>query len=156
MIHPGRVVKFMMNENLDFKTIDSVLLVATEIVLPSVDVISDLLLISQLVNTDTIKLNIITVNGSTHYECYYDSNNQAECLNMQTYGCLMLLPILLSTALLIPNWWKSEKNARNRLRSFPFLLCQFWPQYRAARILWWKYKKIHSILRYTVETTSEV
>ena len=84
MIHPGRVVKFMMNENLDFKTIDSVLLVATEIVLPSVDVISDLLLISQLINTDTIKLNIITVNGSTHY---------SSLINQVLFSCKICLSL---------------------------------------------------------------
>ena len=106
----------------EFTHFDAFLLVLTEIVLPTTDVITDLLLIFQL-------------HKPTDGYCV---NN---CFNYATFGNLMIIPLILSTFLLIPHWWQREKSNKQKLLTGPLVLFQCWPQYRALRILWLKYKK---------------
>ena len=96
------------------------LLIMTEIVLPSVDVISDLLLIFKLT-------------------LYDDERNND--FNYNTIGYMMIIPLVLSTMLLVPHWWKQERILKIRLLTAPLLLLQCWPQYRAFRILWLRFIK---------------
>ena len=53
----------------------------------------------------------------------------------------MIIPLILSTFLLVPQWWKNEGTNKHKLVTAPLLLLQIWPQYRALRILWLKYIK---------------
>jgi hypothetical protein len=42
---------------------------------------------------------------------------------------------------LLPHWWQIEKTGCNRLKTFPLMVAQVWPQYRVANILYlglWK------------------
>ena len=52
----------------------------------------------------------------------------------------MLAPILIMTIFTLRQWWRLEKSW-NRLRTLPLVVFQFFPQYRALRILYlglWK------------------
>ena len=122
-----------MESKIEFTNFDALLLVLTEIVLPSTDVISDLLLIIQLTTymEDETEPDYI-------YNCSRDDIN---CLNFNTLGYMMIIPLILSTFLLVPQWWKNEGTKKHKLVTVPLLLLQIWPQYRALRILWLKYIK---------------
>ena len=108
-----------MEANDELAVFNPFLLMLTEIVLPSVDVISDLLLIFKLT--------------------LYDERN--DDFNYNTIGYMMIIPLVLSTMLLVPHWWKQERILKIRLLTAPLLLLQCWPQYRAFRILWLRYIK---------------
>jgi hypothetical protein len=61
-------------------------------------------------------------------------------LRVRRYGYAMLAPILLMTFFSLRQWWRLEKIG-NRLRTLPLVFMQFFPQYRALRILYlglWK------------------
>ena len=115
---PKYTLTAKMESKSDFTNFDACLLILTEIVLPSTDVISDLLLIIQLT----------TYIGS-------------DLDDLKTLGYMMIIPLILSTILLVPHWWKNERSIKHKLLTLPFLILQFWPQYRVFRILWLKYIK---------------
>ena len=48
-------------------------------------------------------------------------------------GILMIIPVIFSTLLMIPHWWKNEKEWWKKL--FTFIFIPVYPQYRALRIL---------------------
>ena len=48
-------------------------------------------------------------------------------------GILMIIPVIFSTLLMIPHWWKNEKKWWRKLLTFIFI--PVYPQYRALRIL---------------------
>ena len=56
------------------------------------------------------------------------------------FALISAIPILIHILFLIPHWWKMEGIDGNRLKTFPLLLLQFWPQYRILRLLWKKSK----------------
>ena len=116
-----------MEEHLDFTYIDALLLVITENVLPSADVISDVLLINQLI---TVKQNF-TSNACQSYNC----------IDFNLYGYLMIIPLIVSTLLMLPQWWRYEGSNKSRILTLPLVLLQCWPQSRAVRILWLHYVK---------------
>ena len=139
-----------MEGNAEFTHFNALLLVLTEIVLPTVDVISDVLLIIQLTTYDVDIKSCPT--------------NDPYCMNYNTLGYLMMIPLSLSIILFIPHWWKEERTRKMRLLTAPLLLLQCWPQYRALRILWLKYKKKNvqlcieelSVIKGTVGTIGEL
>ena len=55
---------------------------------------------------------------------------------IRRYGYAMLAPILLMTIFSIRQWWRLEKSKRNQLLTFPLVVLQLFPQYRAIRILY--------------------
>ena len=67
----------------------------------------------------------------------------------------ILSPIFLSTIFTLFHWWKIESKSLKQLMStLPLVICQFWPQYRAIRMLYlglwkqdstWEYE--HHILK---------
>ena len=120
-----------MKDNGEFTHFDAFLLILTEIVLPSVDVISDLLLIIQLTTYEYVPT-------SEYDNC---NNPTYNCLDYNTLGFMMMIPLILSTILMIPHWWKNEETRKQKGLTAPLLLLQCWPQYRALRILWLKYFK---------------
>ena len=122
---PKYTLTAKMESKSDFTNFDACLLILTEIVLPSTDVISDLLLIIQL-----------TTYIESETQCY-----DVNCLDLNTLGYMMIIPLILSTILLVPHWWKNERSIKHKLLTLPFLILQFWPQYRVFRILWLKYIK---------------
>ena len=61
-------------------------------------------------------------------------------LRVRRYGYAMLVPILIMTIFTLRQWWRLEKSW-NRLWTLPLVVFQFFPQYRALRILYlglWK------------------
>ena len=57
------------------------------------------------------------------------------------FGIAIISPVIISTLLTLLQWWNIEANTKNRLVTFPIVLCQCWPQYRSMRILYfglWK------------------
>jgi len=52
------------------------------------------------------------------------------------FGFAILSPVLLSTIFVLVHWWKTESNLKNKLITLPLVICQIWPQYRIARILY--------------------
>ena len=58
-----------------------------------------------------------------------------EDLRVRRYGYAMLAPILLMTIFSLRQWWRLEKSW-NRLQTLPLVFMQFFPQYRALRILY--------------------
>ena len=119
-----------MESKRDFTNFDACLLILTELVLPLTDVISDLLLISQL----TTYIEPITQSN-------YCSSGNVNCIDLKTLGYLMIIPLLLSTILLVPHWWKNERSIKHKLLTVPLLILQFWLPTLALRILWLKYSK---------------
>ena len=120
-----------MESKSDFTNFDACLLILTEIVLPSTDVISDLLLIIQLT----------TYKESEAESKYCSRADEINCFDLNTLGYMMIIPLILSTILLVPHWWKNERSKKHKLLTILLLILQFWPQYRVFRILWLKYIK---------------
>ena len=119
-----------MESKSDFTNFDACLLILTEIVLPSTDVISDLLLIIQL-----------TTYIESEFRCGTNALYNVNCLDLKTLGYMMIIPLILSTILLVPHWWKNERSIKHKLLTVPLLILQFWLPTLALRILWLKYSK---------------
>ena len=96
---------------------ETFMIVATKIMLPTVDVFTDL-------NT------IIRV------FMYPKEYNRAAKLHAVGYA--MVCVLVLSWIMTIPHFLRVEKTLRQRLKALPFLLLPggCWPQYRGLRLLW--------------------
>ena len=92
------------------------------ILLPSWDVYSDIFFSYTMFNTP-------------HKRWNYETRSY-EILGTHTkFGTVILIPVLVSTLFTLPHWWKLEGNWRQRLKTFPLVLVQFWSQYRVLRVL---------------------
>ena len=60
------------------------------------------------------------------------------------FGSALLTPLTLSFIFLFPHWWRTEKTKRRRLMTFPILIFQLWPQYRALQLMitLWKNREL--------------
>ena len=71
-------------------------------------------------------------------------DNEGEFYNHKYFAMSMLFPVILSTLFVIPHWWKQEKPKGRLLKTLPFVIFQFYPQYKMAEILYlglWKTDK---------------
>ena len=50
--------------------------------------------------------------------------------------------LILSFLMMIPHFLQAEKSWKQRLATFLLLFLQIWPQYRAARILWFAFVRV--------------
>ena len=91
------------------------MIMATKIMLPTVNVFTDL-------NT------IIRV------FMYPKEYNRAAKLHAVGYA--MVCVLVLSWIMTIPHFLRVEKSWRQRLKGLPFLMLSSWPQYRGFRLLW--------------------
>ena len=78
--------------------------------------------------------------AGTQYYYYNHSTRSGEYApivptEQPIYGLMTLLPVLISFTLTAIHWYNTEEKSQ-RLRTFPLLLAQIWPQYRTGRILW--------------------
>ena len=96
---------------------DALMIVATKIVLPTMDIITDILTIE----------NVLTITSYQNIE------------NIYTIGYLMVFFVLLSYVMVLPSFFRVEKTGKQRLKALPFLLFSSWPQYRGMRLLYWAY-----------------
>ena len=100
------------------------------LVMPSVDQGSDYYEAGILINHE---------HECRHRDCdssLTEEEMQSEELRISRYGYAMLVPIILMTICSLRQWWRLEKGKYQRLLTFPLVLLQLYPQYRAVRILY--------------------
>ena len=95
----------------------ALMLIVFNILLPSFDIYSDLAFSSSLL--------------SGTYEPYDDR----QAVKHPIFGSIMLVPIILATLFIIPQWLKRENTALKRILTFPIVVCQFWPQWQVIKVL---------------------
>ena len=100
------------------------------VILPSVDQGSDYYTIATLID----------YGFECHSRCVQRDQEDEEDSRVRSYGYAMIAPILLMTIFSLRQWWRLEKIG-NRLRTLPLVFMQFFPQYRALRILYLGLKK---------------
>ena len=59
-----------------------------------------------------------------------------EIERVKKYGYAMLAPIVLMTIISIRQWMSLEKGFKNLILTFPLVILQVYPQYRALRVLY--------------------
>ena len=100
---------------------DVVAILAFKILLPTIDIITDILtIVAVLTFTDP---GVNAKDLSTFY----------------IIGYLMIFFFLLSFILTIPAYWRTESSKTQKIKALPFLLLCSWPQYRGLRLLWWAF-----------------
>ena len=96
-------------------------LLMTKFVLPTVDVCTDILTIEEI-------LSIEPKFASQHM------------LHQVAY--VMIGFLVLSFLMMIPHYLRAEKSWKQRLATILLLFLQIWPQYRAARLLWFAFIQV--------------
>ena len=117
-----------------FTHFDALVTFGTGVLLPSADVYSDIGLSVKLLNKscDEYKTDYRKDPCSKSWvERRVESQNRS--------GRIIWIPIIISLLFTIPHYLRVEKTWKQRLLTFPFLLCQCWPQYRSMRVLWFAY-----------------
>ena len=107
---------------------DTFMIIASKIMLPTVDVVTDGLSINKLFSWNRSRIAELHVQ---HYSF----------LNYDAFGYAMTCFMVLSWIMTIPHFLRVEKSWRQRLKGLPFLMLSSWPQYRGFRLLWlahWK------------------
>ena len=115
-----------------FTHIDALVTFATGVLFPSGDVYSDI----------SLSLSIKLLNTSCHEKynvtnCIDYFKSQIEILHL--FGWIIWIPIIINLLFTFPHYLRVEKTWKQRLLTFPFLICQCWPQYRSLRVLWFAY-----------------
>ena len=106
---------------------DVLLIVATKIILPTMDII-----------TDIIAIHTVLTFIDPEYEPGYEHVDKLYSY-FYLIGYLMIFFFILSFLTTIPAYWRVEKSKTQKLIALPFLLLCSWPQYRGLRLLWWAY-----------------
>ena len=100
----------------------ALLLLATGVFLPTLDVYSDIFY--------TIRLSL------GNY--YIDDECKSRGKMVPPYpkfGSFTLAPLIVSWIFVIIQWFKTERGWRKKLKTLPLLVCQVYPQYRALQVL---------------------
>ena len=117
-----------------FTNVDALVTFATGVVLASGDVYSDIALSVKLLNKSCDE--------------YYRFYRTKPCSNPNTvrkveiqnlFGWIIWIPIIINLLFTFPHFLRIEKTWKQRLLTFPFLICQCWPQYRSMRVIWFAY-----------------
>ena len=106
-------------------------LLATGVFLPTGDVYSDLYLIVRLFT------------GNYHRDAKCKGNGIMVPPHPK-FGAAMLAPLLLSWVFVARQWFIEEHGMKQKLKTLPLLVLQFYPQWRALRVLYcakWKKQK---------------
>ena len=101
-----------------FTHFDALVTFGTSVVLPSADIYSDIALSVKLMNNDRYSRHKFIQN---------------------LFGWIIWIPIIVNLLFTIPHFLRVEKTWKQRLLTFPFLICQCWPQYRSMRVIWLAY-----------------
>ena len=117
-----------------FSHFDALVTFGTGVVLPFADVYSDIGLSVNLLSKSCG--DICNIYSHDHW-FYADTKREAEIQNL--FGWIIWIPILINLLFTIPHFLRVEKTWKQRLLTFPFLICQCWPQYRSLRVLWIAY-----------------
>ena len=120
-------------ESTDYITAKDIGLVSLfGILLPSTDQGTDYYTAANLINGE----HDCRSGTSKVYICedWTEEDMQMEEARARPYGYVMLAPILLMTFFSLRQWWRLEKK-HYRWLTFPLVILQLYPQYRAIRIL---------------------
>ena len=98
-------------------------IVATKFILPTFDVYSDISLIETILSTEQ------------------ELEPKRQRLLHHTVF-IMIGFLVLSFLMMIPHYLRAEKSWKQRLATILLLFLQIWPQYRAARLLWFAFVRI--------------
>lgn len=118
-----------------FTHFDALVTFGTGVLLPSADVYSDIGLSVKLLNNscDEHETSSLLKNPCSTPSVEKD----VEIQNL--FGWIIWIPIIINLLFTIPHYLRVEKTWKQRLLTFPLLLCQCWPQYRSIRVLWFAY-----------------
>ena len=127
-----------------FTHFDALVTFATGVALPSGDVYSDIGLSVKLLNMSCDEYRPISrfYNHSTRTWDYKDPCSEGVVSHFEIqnlFGWIIWIPIIINFLFTIPHFLRVEKTWKQRLLTFPFLICQCWPQYRSMRVLWFAY-----------------
>ena len=113
---------------------DALVTFATGVALPSGDVFTD------------IGLSLQLLNRSCDDEYYRRFTNPCNDIRIERlvgitnlFGWVIWIPIVINLLFTIPHFLRVEKTWKQRLLTFPLLICQCWPQYRSLRVIWFAY-----------------
>ena len=108
----------------------AVILLATGVFLPTLDVYSDLFFATRLF-------------VGNYYRSYSEGKKcKTPVPSHPYYGCAMLAPFLLSWIFVTIQWFRKEQGLKQKIKTLPLLICQVYPQWRALRVLYYaKWKK---------------
>ena len=106
---------------------DALMILATKICLPTVDIVTDCLTV----------VNVFTIATELESSTYFVERGLAPTLF--AIGYAMIFFLVLSFVIMLPQYFRVEKTGRQKLKALPFLLTSTWPQYRGSRLLWWSY-----------------
>ena len=106
----------------------ALLLLATGVFLPTLDVYSDLFFTARLF-------------VGNYYNSEWKNGTLHECKTTVPphpyYGSVMLVPLLLSWIFVTIQWFRKEQGLKQKLKTLPLLICQVYPQWRALRVLYY-------------------
>ena len=127
-----------------YSHLDALVTFMTGFVLPSGDIYSDIALSVKLLNNSCDEYEPVkSYNRSTGTWYLKDPCNhtwtvtQVEIKNL--FGWIIWIPIIFNFLFTIPHFLRVEKTWKQRLLTFPLLICQCWPQYRSLRVIWFAY-----------------
>ena len=101
----------------------TLLLLATGVCLPSFDVYSDIFFATKLFR-------------GNYYRNEYCENRVLGVPPYPKFASAMLAPVLLSWIFVAKQWYRTEEGLKQKLMTFPLLILQVYPQYRALRVLY--------------------
>ena len=96
------------------------------VILPSADVYSDVYFDVGLFS-----------GGYYHNQACQDKYPHIKVDPQPVFASVCLMPILMSWLAVSFQWWRLEKGWSAKLKTLPFLLCQFYPQWRALRVIYY-------------------
>ena len=99
-------------------------IVATKFILPTVDVYLDISLILDILSTEL------------------EVERQRQQMLLHQVAFIMVGFLVLSFLMMIPHYLRAEKYWKQRLATILLLFLQIWPQYRAARLLWFAFVRV--------------
>ena len=120
-----------------FTPINALVTFGKGVLLPSADVYSDIALSAKL-----LQKSCADYKNNQYLHCYHPDYQQfieRKVRIQNLFGWIMWIPIIINLLFTIPHYLRVEKTWKQRLLTFPFLLCQCWPKYRSMRVLWFAY-----------------
>ena len=117
-----------------YSHLDALVTFFTGFVLPSGDVYSDIVLSVKLLNKSCDEYKSYKKDP-----CDDDKWVEFKVGIENLFGWIIWIPIIINMLFTIPHFLRVEKTWKQRLLTFPFLICQCWPQYRSMRIIWFAY-----------------
>ena len=127
-----------------FKIKDALVTFGFGVVVPSADVYTDIALSVKLLNKSCDEhAPSKSYNWFTRTWDYKDPCSDTETLRrveiQNLIGWILWILIVINILFTIPHYLRVEKTWKQRLLTFPFLICQCWPQYRSMRVIWFAY-----------------